>query len=76
MNSRREVEFAACLLTIGGPPKLIRKKEGALVTTVGHMHVASQWYKEHVEPVPTGEPKYFHAWWVAYKDWLMENRNE
>jgi len=77
MRDPREVEFAACLLEIGGPPLLMVKSDGVLVSKTGYMFTASRWYERHIEPPPTtpGETTRFTSWWLAYKQWIWENRH-
>ena len=78
MPDPREVEFAGCLLDIGGPPRPMEKKEnGILISTTGYMFAAQFWYRNNIKPSPTatGEFSMFTGWWTDYKYWLEENRH-
>ncbi len=77
MCDLHEVEFAACLLEIGGPPvAFYRKNDGKPISTTGYMFAACHWYDLHIEPPPTtfGEHSLFPGWWTNYKHWLEESR--
>ena len=74
---KREVEFAGCLLEIGGPPVAFYHKDDRPVSTTGYMFAASHWYKRNIEKPITRDSAdlniEFHTWWTNYKQWIEEN---
>lgn len=84
-----EAEFAACLLSCGGPDRLrpaghnrepLRQAGDSTmfpITSADYMFNVAEWYDKNIESFidrcPASDTIEFTTWWVNYKNWLVEN---
>ena len=81
MNALLEVEFAACLLTVG-PPEFIgstHDRQQIPVSTIKYRQECLVWWRKNVCVRPSLHHNAFWAkeyenWWGQYKVWLVENK--
>jgi len=81
-----EHEYAACLLTTGGPDMLhVRTiRPVGPISSIAYMRDCEDWYSKNISPVSSyspvagvyDHPNDFHNWWSRYKRWLVEARYE